>query len=350
MKLLPAVLTAVGIAHSAAGYGGGRRLRAIHDGAQPAFSSSKGRMALEASRVMLGAGHLGRGGGAGEELEGASRTASNMSAAIGSMVWDMLTEGATTVPALITATDSHITLHDALATLEGKLPPDVEALVRVAASKGDLFDEEAMQKARRVLNNMIFKSLEDLDEVVMGCHEFKRGNRMVFDQVDTDLARLGSELADTERKIAETLPCISDKDAAFREVHARLNFEEATRARRAREGASALRKKQDEEAFFGVVMEVTKCSKAEEAAAFARQHKAEAAARAAKPAAPPPQGGPFGGTCARRFLARPVDASRGLCRHRWGTTSASIPAISSFRPRTLATSWSRHTARLARPG
>ena len=115
-------------------------------------------------------------------------------------------------------------LQDAVRQLDGKLPEDVAALLRLTGGQGNskraALDEASMQKARKILNNMIYGAWLELDDVVFECKEFQERNRGTYEQVVSDLARLGSQLAklgeeqvsanqgvakaDTERKDADT--------------------------------------------------------------------------------------------------------------------------------------------------
>merc|ERR1719264_1969875 len=61
--------------------------------------------------------------------------------------------------------------------------------------EGGQFDEASMQKARKILNNMMLEAWGELDDVVFECKEFCERNRGTYEQVVADLARLGSQLS-----------------------------------------------------------------------------------------------------------------------------------------------------------
>merc|ERR550532_1328005 len=88
---------------------------------------------------------------------------------------------------------------EALNKLDGKLPEDVASLVKMTASHQGKshsdFAESSLQKARRILNDMMFTAFEDLDEVIIECKEFHERNRGTWKQVTTDIARLTAQIA-----------------------------------------------------------------------------------------------------------------------------------------------------------
>merc|ERR550532_1809572 len=87
---------------------------------------------------------------------------------------------------------------EALNKLDGKLPEDVASLVKMTASHQGKshsdFAESSLQKARRILNDMMFTAFEDLDEVIIECKEFHERNRGTWKQVTNDMARLQSQI------------------------------------------------------------------------------------------------------------------------------------------------------------
>merc|ERR1740138_1474318 len=86
-------------------------------------------------------------------------------------------------------------IKDAMQRLDGRLPDDVASLIRLSSgdkgaaekAKGR-FDEESLQKARGILNNMIFTAWKELDDVIFECKEFQERNRGTYDQVVGDIA------------------------------------------------------------------------------------------------------------------------------------------------------------------
>merc|ERR1719346_120522 len=66
-------------------------------------------------------------------------------------------------------------LSSALRQLHGKLPKDVASLIHMTASgkQGVTFDEDSMQKARKILNKMMLDAWGELDNVIFECKEFQ---------------------------------------------------------------------------------------------------------------------------------------------------------------------------------
>merc|ERR1719367_1860111 len=101
---------------------------------------------------------------------------------------------------IVKVANDRMGLDDAMRRLDGKLPDDVASLVKVAASKRGKdtragFDEASLQKARNILNDLMYTAFEDLDEVIIECKEFHERNRGTWKQVTSDMARLQSQLA-----------------------------------------------------------------------------------------------------------------------------------------------------------
>jgi len=107
-----------------------------------------------------------------------------------------------------------IDLATAVRQLDGKLPSDVASLVHMTTlgKEGGELDEDSMQKARKILNNMMFAAWGELDDVVFECKEFEERNRGTYEQVVADLARLGSQLSRLGELRVSSQQGISDKD------------------------------------------------------------------------------------------------------------------------------------------
>jgi hypothetical protein len=114
--------------------------------------------------------------------------------------------------------------------IESKLPTAVASLVHVAVEDTDhapesQFDEASLAKARKYLNLMIEKGWRDLDDVLISCKEFEDRNRGTFEQVMSDLARLGEQVADLERVRAETVEYINTKENEITGIIEQMNHE-----------------------------------------------------------------------------------------------------------------------------
>merc|ERR1719353_2084160 len=89
----------------------------------------------------------------------------------------------------------------AIKMLEGKLPDDVQGLVQAGVEKKSHqpFEESSLAKARRYLNEMMFKAWGELDDKVIACKVFEDKSRGAQEQINTDIARLGEQIAELER-------------------------------------------------------------------------------------------------------------------------------------------------------
>merc|ERR1719210_2997245 len=115
-------------------------------------------------------------------------------------------------------------LSSALRQLHGKLPKDVASLIHMTASgkKKGAFDEDSMQKARKILNKMMLDAWGELDDVIFECKEFEERNRGTYEQVVTDLARLGSQLSRLGELRVSSQQGILDRDQARKDAEERL--------------------------------------------------------------------------------------------------------------------------------
>merc|ERR1719277_712656 len=147
--------------------------------------------------------------------------------------------------------------------LQGKLPDDVSALLRLGAqhgaAAGGSFSEESLAKARNILNTMVFNSFAELDDVIVDCKAFERMNRGSFDQVVTDVARIGGELARAEKAIGEDTLEIGRQDAQFKEVSDNLGNEEESYLSTKAEDDKEMTLKKNDLAVFDFIMDITKC-------------------------------------------------------------------------------------------
>jgi len=115
-------------------------------------------------------------------------------------------------------------LSTALRQLHGKLPKDVASLIHMTASgkQGGAFDEDSMQKARKILNKMMLDAWGELDDVIFECKEFEERNRGTYEQVVTDLARLGSQLSRLGELRVASQQGILNRDQARKDAEERL--------------------------------------------------------------------------------------------------------------------------------
>merc|ERR1719361_1716284 len=113
----------------------------------------------------------------------------------------------------------------AVRQLDGKLPNDVASLVHMTTveKEGGQFDEASMQKARKILNNMMLAAWGELDDVVFECKEFQERNRGTYEQVVADLSRLGSQLSRLGELRVSSQQGIFDKDRERKDAEERLD-------------------------------------------------------------------------------------------------------------------------------
>mmetsp|Transcript_136131 Transcript_136131/g.271529 ORF Transcript_136131/g.271529 Transcript_136131/m.271529 type:complete len:1062 (+) Transcript_136131:111-3296(+) len=221
---------------------------------------SKGNGKLEANMGSMVTGMLVGQGGVTESLE----------ASMANMITNMLTGRGATLRHIVEAADAKMDINEAVNRLEGKLPGDVEELVKLASTgvknvaasmraRGQAFDESALQKARKILNGMIERAWVDLDRVLLSCKEFKEMNRQTFSQVTTDIARLGSQAANLERKKATANMDIADKNSRFNNLQTQLSKKlQEFNAKRA-ENRAELTMRQNELAVFTFIINMTRC-------------------------------------------------------------------------------------------
>jgi hypothetical protein len=169
-----------------------------------AWSSMRG---LRASLVAGSSGASGNGAAnsqAGTQIS-TETTVSVIQAKLGTTIVGMLQsmiEGKGPAPnAMAKLISGKMTVKDAIQRLDGRLPEDVASLVSMSLSesaaekKRSQFDEDSLQKAREILNDMMISAWKELDDIIFECKEFQERNRGTYEQVVGDIARLGSQLA-----------------------------------------------------------------------------------------------------------------------------------------------------------
>merc|ERR550514_1994891 len=147
--------------------------------------------------------------------------------------------------------------------LTKKVPKDVANLLRVTVGgkSKQPFPEESLAKALSVLNELLFKALSELDTVIIECKTFEDKNRGTFDQVMTDIARLGETIADLERMSAEAQEDINVKEAEIQAVMEQLKKETSLYQTILMEDRAEMAIRKGDEAVFQFMMQLTKCEK-----------------------------------------------------------------------------------------
>merc|ERR1719387_1178073 len=154
-----------------------------------------------------------------------------------------------------------VDLRGTIDRISEKVPKDVATLLRVSVDDKSKqpFPEESLAKALSVLNELLEKAMKELDSVVIECKTFEDKNRGTFDQVMTDIARLGETIADLERMSAEAQENINVKEAEIQSVTAQLQKETDLYNRILFEDKREMAIRQGDLAVFQFMMELTKC-------------------------------------------------------------------------------------------
>jgi len=177
------------------------------------------------------------------------------------MVAEMMAGTGPGLSAMAQLVHSKMDLSTALRQLHGKLPKDVASLVHMTSSgkEGVTFDEDSMQKARKILNNMMLKAWGELDDVVFECKEFQERNRGTYEQVVTDLARLASQLSRLGELRVSSQQGIYDRYKARKDAVERL--EELTREYQKTniENSREMSIRRNDLAVFDFILQATAC-------------------------------------------------------------------------------------------
>jgi hypothetical protein len=161
--------------------------------------------------------------------------------------------------------NSKMDFKEAVQRLDNRLPEEVASLVRLSSSETEegkargRFDEESLQKARNILNNMIFTAWKELDDIVFECKEFQERNRGTFEQVVGDLARLGSQLATLgDRRVAAS-EGIMEQDRLRKEAEASIQVttQQFEQTRLVNDAEMTIRR--NDLAVFDMILMMTSC-------------------------------------------------------------------------------------------
>merc|ERR1719399_1121777 len=96
-----------------------------------------------------------------------------------------------------------------------KIPAEVAALVKSTKHHRSQqpFSEKSLHKARKILNGMVEEAQVQLDKKMIACKEFYDRNRGMWKQIRTDLSRLGEQIADLIRLIADSNKGIQETES-----------------------------------------------------------------------------------------------------------------------------------------
>jgi len=201
----------------------------------------------------------------GAKAAGASEARNELA----NLVADMISGKGPGLDVATKMTNNKMDLSTAVRQLDGKLPNDVASLVRMTAaastestaagSEMGQFDEDSMQKARKILNAMMLQAWAELDDVIFECKEFSERNRGTYEQVVADLARLGSQLSRLGELRVDASQGITDMDRERKDAEERLEkiTSEFTETRFANAREMTIRK--NDLAVFDFILQATAC-------------------------------------------------------------------------------------------
>jgi hypothetical protein len=152
-------------------------------------------------------------------------------------------------------------LSEAMNRLQGKLPAEVSALVDTSGKKPAHceFDEASLEKALRILNNMVLQSWKELDKEIIKCKEFEDRNRGTYDQTMTDLARLAEQISDLERQRSEANENINTKEFEFLQIKFELRKQTVIYMKIKWANTQEMTIRKNDLAVMTFVLELTKC-------------------------------------------------------------------------------------------
>merc|ERR1719498_843194 len=128
-----------------------------------------------------------------------------------------------------------------------------------ADSKRGQFDESSLQKARQILNDMMFTAWKELDDVIFECKEFQERNRGTYEQVVGDLARLGSQLSALNTRRVEASEGIMEQDRLRKELEAQMDKETQTFEAKKLLDDQEMTIRRNDLAVFDMILMMTKC-------------------------------------------------------------------------------------------
>mmetsp|Transcript_26061 Transcript_26061/g.82395 ORF Transcript_26061/g.82395 Transcript_26061/m.82395 type:complete len:1002 (-) Transcript_26061:73-3078(-) len=208
-------------------------------------------------------GHLDGSGAGASDGAGKHADKASLEETLGSMVVQFMQGKGPTLHDVVNTARGKMDLSDAVKRLDGKLPADVASLVRLtgasdAEKKGKL-DEDSLQKARGILNNMVFEAWGELDNVIFEYKEFEEMNRGTYEQVMTDISNLGSDLAGLGGERTEATEGISKDDDNRKETEGILSNENEQYAKEEFEDSTELTIRKNDLVVFDFILQLTAC-------------------------------------------------------------------------------------------
>jgi len=240
-----------------------------------AFRLRRGRFGGSARAVGHGSGAVKGAGvtvGAGDGVAVTSGAGSDKSATmtklkveLEAMVVEMMDGKGPSTSDISKIMHNKMDFSTAVSQLDGKLPQDVASLVKLTKASSDksksagAMDEDSMQKARRILNDMILAAWGELDDVIFECKEFQERNRGTYEQVVADLARLGSQLSKLGENRVDAGQGIVDMDRERKDADERLENVKTEFTERRYENSREMSVRKNDLAVFDFVLKATAC-------------------------------------------------------------------------------------------
>jgi len=141
------------------------------------------------------------------------------------------------------------------------LPPSISAFVRTGRSNRD-YNEASVDKARKILNNMISEAWGRLDKKIIDCQEFHDQNRERKNQMDADLAQMGDEISDLKGDRGGAVSGVQQIEAQIVEIKQKYTEEVQRRKDMKMSDDFEKRLRQDDIAVATFILKLTKCTTA----------------------------------------------------------------------------------------
>jgi len=184
-------------------------------------------------------------------------------AAMSTMVQSWLEGKGPHLQDIVASGEGKMSMEDAMHQLDGQLPAEVASLVRMssnATSQPAQFTEASLTKARKILNNMVYDAVLELDDIVFECKEFEERNRGTYEQVINDLGRLGSQLAIIGQTRLSASSGIAEYDRKRKLVEQQIRDATAEFNEERFKNEQILTVRQNDLAVFDYVLTLTKCT------------------------------------------------------------------------------------------
>lgn len=135
-----------------------------------------------------------------------------------------------------------------------------------AKKKKAKLDNDSVKKAIKILNGMIENAVGEIDAVTIRCKAFHRRSTKLQEAINTDLVRLGSEMADLDREKASANECITQNNADIDSVKTTMTEERNAYMTQYRIDAKEMRMRINDLAVADFIMKITRCKHAKKMA------------------------------------------------------------------------------------